>query len=123
MMNSAITQAKIGRSIKKRAIGSSCSYWRCAYLDARPACGEAARRRRLRLRRPRRPPGTGFHRGTRRQHLQLLEAVDHDALAFLQAAVTTQFEPCCDAILTVRGVGLLSAPTTITRVAVLGRRG
>src|SRR5437764_7787797 len=43
MMNSAITQAKIGRSIKKRAIADKSFYWRVLPGPAAaPAAGEPA---------------------------------------------------------------------------------
>ena len=72
-MNSAITQAKIGRSMKNLAMLRLLRVWR------RAGCGSGGCRQPVRRRADH---GTGF---TGRARTQLLEAVDHDLLAGLQA--------------------------------------
>src|SRR6516165_1135485 len=76
MMNSAITQAKIGRSMKNLAMRARSLRLRGG---RRIACCCSSRRS---LRR--RFPGHRLHGRARGHQLELLEAVDHDLLAGLQ---------------------------------------
>ena len=77
-MNSAITQAKMGLSMKKRGMTRAPSTKR---PGCRCRCGRGRRRRRHRCGRR---PGHGLDGGLGVHHF--LEAIDHDLLARLQAA-------------------------------------
>src|SRR3989344_2105018 len=86
-MNSAITHAKMGRSMKKRGMRGprsargGCGRGRCGGGGRRGGGSARAHagthRRRL--------PWHRLHRALAAGHLELLEAVDHDLLASLQA--------------------------------------
>ena len=97
MMNSAMTHAKMGRSMKNLAMRLGCQEDLAAEAPERGAEAPAAGAwpplgaeavpagRRAGSGGLAAVPGHGLHRRAGRQHLQLHHAVDHDLLAGLQA--------------------------------------